>query len=62
MAAQMNTRRVPGSTGQAKMRKSCNMRVNFFGEGATGEGVLYESLHFAQLKIRPIIFACENSL
>ncbi len=35
--------------------------VSFFGDGATGEGVLYESLNFAAIKNLPIIFACENN-
>lgn len=36
--------------------------VSFFGDGSTGEGVLYESLNFAALKRLPIVFVCENNL
>ncbi|MEI6123848.1 MAG: thiamine pyrophosphate-dependent dehydrogenase E1 component subunit alpha [Bacteroidota bacterium] len=45
-----------------KIKKSKNIAVSFFGDGATGEGVLYESLNFASLKKLPLIFACENNL
>ena len=33
----------------------------FFGDGATEEGVLAESLNFAALRALPILFVCENN-
>ncbi len=45
----------------AKIRKDNRVSVAFFGDGATGEGVLYESLNFASLKKLPILFVCENN-
>lgn len=51
-----------GSALASSIRKDGRVSVSFFGDGATGEGVLYESLNFASLKKLPIIFACENNL
>ncbi len=51
-----------GAALASSIRKDGRVAVSFFGDGATGEGVLYESLNFAALKRLPIIFACENNL
>jgi TPP-dependent pyruvate/acetoin dehydrogenase alpha subunit len=51
-----------GAALASKIRNDKRVVVSFFGDGATGEGVLYESLNFAALKKLPIIFACENNL
>lgn len=50
-----------GSALASKINKDNKITVVFFGDGATGGGVLYESLNFAALKKLPIIFACENN-
>jgi len=34
----------------------------FLGDGATEEGVFYESVNFAILKQLPVLFICENNL
>nr|WP_320017322.1 thiamine pyrophosphate-dependent dehydrogenase E1 component subunit alpha [uncultured Desulfobacter sp.] len=45
-----------------RIRKQDRVCVSFFGDGASGEGVLYESLNFAALKKLPMVFVCENNL
>ncbi len=51
-----------GAALASHIRKDNGVSVSFFGDGATGEGVVYESLNFASLKKLPIIFVCENNL
>jgi pyruvate dehydrogenase E1 component alpha subunit len=50
-----------GAALATRIRKEKKVTVSFFGDGAAGEGILYESLNFAALKKLPIIFACENN-
>lgn len=51
-----------GAALASSIRGDSGVAVSFFGDGATGEGVLCESLNFAALKKLPIIFVCENNL
>jgi TPP-dependent pyruvate/acetoin dehydrogenase alpha subunit len=44
-----------------KLKKSSNIVTVFLGDGATEEGVFFESLDFASLKKVPILFVCENN-
>jgi pyruvate dehydrogenase E1 component alpha subunit len=50
-----------GAALASTIKKENRVAVTFFGDGATGEGVLYESLNFAALMKLPIIFVCENN-
>jgi TPP-dependent pyruvate/acetoin dehydrogenase alpha subunit len=51
-----------GAALAAKIRQEERISVAFFGDGASTEGVLYESINFAALKRLPILFVCENNL
>jgi len=51
-----------GAALASSIRGDQRIAVSFFGDGASGEGVLCESLNFAALKKLPIIFVCENNL
>ncbi len=51
-----------GAALASRLRGDGGVSVSFFGDGATGEGVLYECLNFAGLYRLPVIFVCENNL
>ena len=55
---------IPTAIGYAyafKYQGKNSIVASFFGDGATEEGVFYESLNFAALKKLPVIFICENN-
>jgi TPP-dependent pyruvate/acetoin dehydrogenase alpha subunit len=45
-----------------KLRKSDQVAVCFFGEGATNEGAFHEGLNFSAVKQLPVVWVCENNL
>ena len=45
-----------------KLSKQDRISCVFLGDGATEEGVFYESVNFALLKELPVLFICENNL
>lgn len=56
---------IPVAVGLALEKKLLgkkNIACVFFGDGATEEGVFYESLNFAIIHALPILFICENNL
>jgi pyruvate dehydrogenase E1 component alpha subunit len=51
-----------GAAFSAKTRGSGQVSVCFFGEGALGQGVLYEVMNLAALWKLPVVYLCENNL
>ena len=51
-----------GAAFSAKMLKTGRVAICFFGEGALGQGLLYEEMNLAQLWLLPVIYVCENNL
>ncbi|MFW6195139.1 MAG: thiamine pyrophosphate-dependent dehydrogenase E1 component subunit alpha [Chloroflexota bacterium] len=50
-----------GAALNAQLEGKDNVGVAFFGDGATGQGVLHESMNLASMWSLPVIFACENN-
>ena len=51
-----------GAALAARIRKSNQVVICFFGDGATNTGAFHESSNFAALHKLPIVFVCENNL
>jgi pyruvate dehydrogenase E1 component alpha subunit len=50
-----------GAAMSAKIRKSDQIAVAFFGDGATNQGAFHEALNYASIQKLPVIFICENN-
>jgi TPP-dependent pyruvate/acetoin dehydrogenase alpha subunit len=51
-----------GAAFSAKHLRNGRVAVCFFGEGALGQGVIYEVMNLATLWKLPVIYVCENNL
>ncbi|HWP34218.1 MAG TPA: thiamine pyrophosphate-dependent dehydrogenase E1 component subunit alpha [Thermodesulfobacteriota bacterium] len=51
-----------GAAFSAKRRGSGQIAACFFGEGALGQGLLYEVMNMAALWALPVLYVCENNL
>jgi TPP-dependent pyruvate/acetoin dehydrogenase alpha subunit len=52
----------PGLALAFKLKRTIQVAICFFGEGASNEGAFHEGVNFAAVKRLPIVFVCENNL
>ena len=56
---------IPLATGAAlssKLRKSNQVTICFFGDGASNQGTFHESLNISSAFLLPVVYICENNL
>jgi TPP-dependent pyruvate/acetoin dehydrogenase alpha subunit len=46
----------------ARVRRSDDVAIAVFGDGASNIGAFHESLNFASIRALPVVFVCENNL
>lgn len=51
-----------GAAFSAKMNKTGQVAITYFGEGTTNQGVFHEALNLAAVWDLPVIFFCENNV
>lgn len=51
-----------GAAYASRMLGQDRVAVCFFGEGALGQGIFYESMNLAQLWKLPVLYVCENNM
>ena len=51
-----------GAALSAQLRKSGQLAVCFFGDGAVNSGSFHESLNFGAIWNLPVVYVCENNL